>query len=177
MPFDFAILDFIRSSISNPVLDKIMPVITYLGSGGIIWIVIAVIMLINARHRKTGFKIALALILSLLICNILLKPIVARTRPFDINTAVDIIISKPTDYSFPSGHTSASFATAVVLILSERKRIWIPALTAAALIAFSRLYLYVHFPSDVFCGIILGIVIAFASVKIVDEIYRRRQKE
>lgn len=171
MGFDFAILDFIRNNISNPVLDEVMSAITRLGNGGIIWIALAAVMILSRAYRKTGFKIMLALILSFLICNVLLKPIVARTRPFDINTAIDIIISKPADYSFPSGHTSAAFAAAITLILSERKLIWIPASAIAVLIAFSRLYLYVHFPSDVLCGIVLGTIFAFISVKIVDKLY------
>jgi undecaprenyl-diphosphatase len=174
MQIDFGILDFIRNNISNPILDIVMPIITYIGTGGILWIAIALAMMISKKYRKTGFKLALALILELLVCNILLKNVVARTRPFDINTSIDIIIPKPTDFSFPSGHTTASFATAVVLMLSEKKRIWIPTLVLAVLIAFSRLYLYVHFPTDVLGGIILGTVLAFVSAKTVDLIYRKR---
>ncbi|MCI5604362.1 MAG: phosphatase PAP2 family protein [Clostridia bacterium] len=177
MPFDFAVLDFIRDNISNPFFDFIMPKITYLGSGGIIWIITAVVMLIIKKYRRTGLKIACALLLSLIICNILLKPTVARIRPFDINTAIELIISKPTDYSFPSGHTTASFAAAMVLVLSESKRIWIPAVIIAILISFSRLYLYVHFPTDVLCGMVLGTVLAYLSSRLIDMIFKKKMKK
>lgn len=173
---DLEILNFIRNNIANPVFDAIMPLITYMGSGGAIWIVTALIMLASRKYRKTGFKIAAALILSLLICNMLIKPTVARVRPYEVNTAIELIISKPTEYSFPSGHTSSSFAAATVLMLCEDRKIWVPAMVTAALIAFSRLYLYVHYPTDVICGMALGAIFAFAAVKLVDMIYLRIKK-
>lgn len=92
--------------------------------------------------------------------NLILKNLVARSRPFFFNTAVDLLISVPTDYSFPSGHTMSSFTAAVILYHAD-KRLGIPALILAFLIAFSRLYLYVHFPSDVIAGALIGIAIGF----------------
>ena len=96
-----------------------------------------------------------------------MKPLIARTRPFDANNLKDILLIKaPKDYSFPSGHTMASFAAATVLIYMNRK-VGIVAMVLAVLIAFSRLYLYVHYPSDVFAGMIFGILSAIISIKLL----------
>ena len=134
-----------------------MPAVTALGDGGILWIGTAAVLLLTPRHRRTGAAIAAALVLEALCCNVILKPLVARLRPCDVNTAVQLLISRPDDFSFPSGHTGASFA-AVGTMFASRDRLWIPALPLAALIAFSRLYLYVHYPSDVLAGALLGIM-------------------
>ena len=96
------------------------------------------------------------LVLEVICCNLVLKPLVARVRPCDVNTAVQLLISRPDDFSFPSGHTGASFA-AVSALCCSRSRLWIPSLVLAVLIAFSRLYLYVHYPTDILAGMLLGI--------------------
>ena len=172
---DFAILDFIQTHIRSPFLDKIMPFITHLGESGILWIILAIVLLCIKKYRREGFTVAAALILCLIFCNFLLKNIVARTRPFDINTGIELLINPPADYSFPSGHTAAAFASATALLLCKNKLLGIPALVIAALIAFSRLHLYVHFPSDVLVGIILGVILAFAAYAIVNKIWKSRK--
>lgn len=98
------------------------------------------------------------LVCSAVVGNLILKNLVARSRPFSLNTTVNLLISAPTDYSFPSGHTMASFVAAMILYHTD-KRLGIPALMLAFLIAFSRLYLYVHFPSDVIAGALIGAAI------------------
>ena len=128
---DLAILDFIYDNLHCAFLDAVMPVITALGNGGILFIAIAVVMLFFKRTRKTGLMIGCALILGLLVCNLTLKPIVARERPFT-HRAVELLVSRPKDFSFPSGHTIASFEFATVLFLRERKA-GIIALVAAVL--------------------------------------------
>ena len=150
------VLDFIQLNIRNEFLDVLMPVITSLGNGGILWIAIALIFIATKKYRPAGFTMLAALLMHLLVCNIILKPLMARIRPCDINTAVELLIPRPKDYSFPSGHTSASFAAATVILYADR-RMGVPAVILAAAIAFSRLYLYVHYPSDVFGGAVLGI--------------------
>lgn len=163
--FDLPILDWISSHLHCPALDAIMPIITSLGNGGIIWILCAAVLLAFPQTRKIGLGIGFALIMGLLTCNLLLKPCIARIRPFDyqqtyLNTSISLLISPPRDYSFPSGHTIASFEAAVVIFLNRKK--WgIPALILACLIAFSRLYLYVHYPTDVLAALILGTLFAF----------------
>ena len=106
---------------------------------------------------------AAALIIDLLLCNVLLKNFVARTRPYDVNTGIQLLVAKLRDYSFPSGHTAASFASAAALYFAGEKKLWKPALVLACLIAVSRLYLYVHYPTDVLAGILLGLIVSVAA--------------
>ena len=170
--FELKILDFIREHLACPFLDAVMPVITSLANGGIIWIITAALLLIFKKTRKTGFSVALALLCGLIIGNLLLKNLVGRIRPYDLNEGVEVLIARLSDYSFPSGHTLASFEAATVLMIRE-KRIGIPTLILAAIIAFSRLYLYVHYPTDVLAGIILGVFIGIFACKAVDLLYKR----
>lgn len=154
---ELGFLDWIQANLRSNLLDGLMPVVTALGDGGILWIVTAAVLLLIPKHRKTGAAIAAALVLEAICCNVLLKPLVARVRPCGVNTAVQLLIPRPDDFSFPSGHTGAAFA-AVGAMFTSRDRLWIPALLLAALIAFSRLYLYVHYPTDVLAGALLGIM-------------------
>lgn len=162
---DFTILDYIRDNLSNSLLDKIIPLFTHLGDAGIIWIILAVYLLIMKKYRKYGIIMVLALILDFLLCNILLKEIVGRARPFEVRPYIDIIINKPQDPSFPSGHTAISFAAASVLFYLD-KRTGIFSIIIASIIAFSRLYLYVHYPTDVLAGIIVGVLCGIISINI-----------
>lgn len=162
---DFQILDWIQANLRTPWLDWLMPKITFLCESGWFWIVLTIMLLIWKRHRKCGWGMFTALILSLLIGNLLLKHAVARPRPCWINTDIDMLVAIPKDFSFPSGHSMASFASATVLMTYDR-RAGIPALILSALIAFSRLYLYVHFPTDVLVGTVLGIVMGLIAPRI-----------
>lgn len=171
--FDFTILDWIQSKLTNPFLDWLMPIITSLGNAGAIWVLIAIIFLMWNKTRKYGFIMVVTLILCMLVGNLGMKPFFARTRPFDINTAIEILISKPKDFSFPSGHTMVSFAGATVLFYMN-KYIGVGALILAGLIGFSRLYLYVHFPSDVLVGMIIGVILALVSILASRIIEKRR---
>lgn len=175
---DFQILDWIQANIRTPWLDWLMPKITFLCENGWFWIVLTLVLLIWKRHRKCGWGMFTALILSLLIGNLLLKHAVARPRPCWINTDIDMLVAIPKDFSFPSGHSMASFASATVLMTYDR-RVGIPALILSALIAFSRLYLYVHFPTDVLVGTLLGIVMGIIAPRIVEAIQEklRRKRE
>lgn len=156
LPLEFAILDWIQENLRNPVFDVWMPALTALGNGGFIWIVLSGVLLCIPKFRKTGAAVLAALALEAVCCNLLLKPWAARIRPCDWNTAVQLLIARPEDFSFPSGHTGAAFA--VVAALWIRKNwLWRPCFILAVLIAFSRLYLYVHFPTDVLAGILLGV--------------------
>lgn len=171
---DFKILDFIQAYLRCSFLDTVMPFFTRLGNIGLIWIFAAAVLLIIPRYRKSGIMLSFALILGLLICNIILKPCVGRIRPFALNDAVKLLIPAPTDPSFPSGHSLASFAAATVFWKRFSKKISIPVLTTAVLIAFSRLYLYVHFPSDVAAGIIIGILCGEISVRLINYLDKKK---
>ncbi|WP_026887208.1 phosphatase PAP2 family protein [Clostridium beijerinckii] len=156
---DNNILEFIQIYMRNSVLDKLMPVITTLGSKLTIWTLIALIFIIGKKYRKYGVMIICSLILCFIVGNLGLKPLVARTRPFNAEPILNMLLIKlPTDFSFPSGHTMCSFAPAIIINYMN-KRAGIFALTLSALIGFSRLYLYVHYPSDVFVGMVIGILI------------------
>ncbi len=161
-----------------------MPVITHLGDGGILWIALAIALLCMPKYRKTGLAMGIALLMGLMICNLWLKPWVGRLRPFDYQLEyygrmIPLLIKAPTDFSFPSGHTIASFEASTVLLLHHRK--WgIGAFVLAALIAFSRLYLYVHYPTDVLAAMALGIGIGFAAKYLAEKgctLYQERQPQ
>ena len=170
MNIELKILDWFQT-LHTPVLDKFMTSVTKLGNAGIFWIILTVLFLLIPKMRKTGVVMAAALIIDLLLCNVLLKNLGARTRPYDVNTGIQLLVAKLRDYSFPSGHTAASFASVTALYLSGERRIWIIALVISCLIAVSRLYLYVHYPTDVLGGIIFGCLsgwIGYHIVKLVE---------
>lgn len=157
MGIEIQILDWIQN-IRTPFGDIIVPLISGLGNAGIIWIALTLVLLVIPKTRRSGLIMALALIADLILCNGILKNLVARTRPYDVNTAVNLLIEKPVDYSFPSGHTAASFAAVTALYLAGEKKLWKPALVLSVLIAFTRMYLYVHYPTDILGGIAVGII-------------------
>lgn len=168
--WEIEVLDALQN-IHTPWLDKIMVAITSLGNAGILWIVMAAVLLIIPKTRKTGLCMAIALVLDLLITNCLLKNLVARTRPYDVANFTDLIVKKPTDYSFPSGHTAASFAAVTALFMRKEKLLGVISCVIAILIAFSRMYLYVHFPTDIIGGLVVGIIAGVAAgliLKVID---------
>jgi undecaprenyl-diphosphatase len=154
---DNSILLYIKNNMHGPILDKAMVIITSLGNEGAIWIVIAGFLIINKKYRKIGLMVLGALILSTILGEGILKHLVQRIRPSADIPAVNLLIPKPLSYSFPSGHTTSSFAVAGVLAKYLKKYAFI-FWGVASLIAFSRLYLYVHYPTDVLAGIILGLI-------------------
>ena len=162
---EIQILNWLQS-LHTPILDKIMQLITHLGDMGIIWIILTIVMLLIPKTRKSGVIMAAALIL----CNVILKNLIARVRPYDVNTAVQVLVAKPKDFSFPSGHTAASFASVTALYLTGEKKLWKPALALAILIAFSRMYLYVHYPTDILGGVIFGSLSAWIGYRISTEV-------
>ena len=161
--FDLPILDWIQANLQSGFMDKFMPFITKFGDHGTFWMIVAALLFLFPRTRKTGLGMAIAMMIGLLICNVTLKPLVGRIRPYDLQAELGITIQllgeRMHDFSFPSGHTIASFEAAVVLLKNSRK-MGIPAMILAVLIAFSRLYLYVHYPTDVIVSVILGTLFA-----------------
>ena len=162
--FDLPILDWIAGNLRCDFLDWFMPIITVLGDAGIFWIAVAVLFIFTKKYRKIGIGMMIALMMGLVVCNICLKPMIARIRPYDfqeeyLGVVVNLLIEKQHDFAFPSGHTIASFEAAVVILLGNKK-LGIPAMILACLIAFSRLYLYVHYPTDVIVSIVLGTILA-----------------
>lgn len=173
MPFEFQILDLIQN-IHTPILDTFMCVVSRLGSVGFIWFVLSIVLLVIPKTRKSGAILMAALVIDYLLCNGVIKRLADRARPCDINTTIQLLVSRPGGSSFPSSHTASSFTAVAALYFSGEKKLWKPALVLACLIAFSRLYLYVHFPTDVLGGMLLGILVGFAVCRAADILDKRR---
>lgn len=167
MGIELKILDILQN-IRTPVGDAVMCFITKIGDAGIIWILLAVVLLIIPKTRKSGVILSVALCVDFILCNGILKNLFARIRPCDINTQVQLLIARPNDFSFPSGHTAASFTASAALYFSGEKKLWKPALIIACLLAFSRLYLYVHYPTDILGGILIGILAGYIGYAVVN---------
>ena len=155
MPFEFAFLDWLQQ-FHNPVLDALAVFLNYAGEHGEIWIAFTLLLLLFRRTRKAGCAMATALVLYLVAGDCILKPLFARPRP--------------------SGHTASAFAAAFALWLQNRK-LGVPALVLAAFIAFTRLYLYVHFPTDVLGGLVLGLALGFFASWLVDSLANNSKKK
>lgn len=164
--WDWSVLTYIGEACHNALTDAVFPVITYLGEGGAVWLLLALGLILFGKRtgwRATGWTMALAMLAGLLIGEVALKNIVCRPRPFHfISSEVPLLIPFPSGYSFPSGHSCSSFAAAVVIFRRD-KRFGAGALVLAALIAFSRMFLFVHFPSDVLVGVLLGVLCGLAA--------------
>lgn len=164
--YDWAVLHWIHNTLSCSILDYLMPKITELGNGGMIWILVGFVLIATKRYRRYGFILIIGLLLGVMVGNVFLKNIIARSRPCWIDHSVTLLIANPSDYSFPSGHTLASVIAATIITLSNKKIGYI-AISLAALIAFSRLYLYVHFPSDVLGAGVIGVTIGFLVFNVI----------
>ncbi|MEA4971926.1 MAG: phosphatase PAP2 family protein [Candidatus Metalachnospira sp.] len=165
LTFDDTVIHFINDNMRNGLLNKIMEFVSLLGNGGILWVGFAfAFILMGGEKRKIGLLMIASMMVEASVCNIVIKPAVGRIRPFDVHD-MEIIINKPLDYSFPSGHTAAAYAAAYSLYLSDKKKGG-KMLYAAALMGFSRIYLLVHYPTDVVCGALLGILSALSVNKL-----------
>lgn len=162
---DIEILNLIQN-LKSPLMDKTMTTITALGNMGIFWILLILIFLTSKEYKKLGKLMLFCLLVNTIIVNLILKPAVGRVRPFEIVDGIKLLVLKPQDPSFPSGHSAISFCMlTVILFFSKSKPLKIMSSVLSILIAFSRLYLYVHFPSDVFCGIIIGVLTSIFTLK------------
>ena len=174
--FDLPILEWIAANLRCPFMDTIMPIITLRGDAGIFWIAIAALCLFFPKYRKMGLSMGISLLIGLLVCNVLLKPLVGRIRPYDyqlehFGKQIQLLVAAQHDFSFPSGHTIASFEAATAIML-HNKKLGIVAMILAVMISFSRLYLYVHYPTDVLTSVVLGIGIAFLGTFLVKKGYQ-----
>lgn len=171
---DSNILFWIQNNLHNKFLDYFMSIITTLGDMGIIWILIAFALLFSKKYRTIGILTLSALLLNLILGEGILKNLIQRPRPFVTLEGLDIIITKPSSYSFPSGHTSSAFAAALMLGYYFKKYRWYLYIFAG-LTAFSRIYLLVHYPSDILGGIMLGAISCF-TVRFCYERYLGKKK-
>lgn len=154
------------SKFNNPFINKFMVLLTRLGDGGLVWVIIAISFLITKSHKSVSLKMLLSLCLTTIVGEVVIKRLVGRLRPSQIISKEDLLIKKPTSYSFPSGHTASSFGVAV--ILSEAFP-WINILffCLASLIGISRVYLKVHYPTDVIVGAIIGTLCGLVTEMII----------
>lgn len=180
--FDMGLLHWIQNTITGDVMNNIMVFFTKLGDAGVFWIALGVVLLIIPKTRRVGLVLLVSLAVAALVGNIIIKPIVGRIRPCDIETGFKLLIPNPGKTSFPSGHAISSFASATAIFLFNKK--WgSGALVIAGIIGFSRCYLFVHYPTDILVGAILGIITAIAVKWIFDRYaqsflqYRKKEEE
>ncbi len=154
---DHAILLYIQENLRIEFLTPLMKTSSLFVNVGIIWILICIILICIKKTRMIGIMTLTSLALCIGFNNIIIKHLVARARPFDTYTDLTPLIKKPTDYSFASGHTTASFASVGILARFLQRPLAVLTVVFAVLVAFSRLYLGVHYPTDVLCGILIGL--------------------
>lgn len=173
--FDLSVVRFIREYVACPFLDFLMPLITYIGEKGILSLALAFALIVinKGKSRKTGIVMLIAISCGFLLGNLTLKPLVMRQRPCWIDD-VALLIKNPHDYSFPSGHTLCCFETAVPIFMCMSKKWGTVAIAIACLVAFSRLYLYVHFPTDIIAGAVLGTLFAILAKTVVDYVEKKK---
>lgn len=167
--FDFL---YALQKMHGPVWDSIMVFLSALGNAGFFWIGVGVLLCIFTKYRKCGIQMLVSMAIAFVLGNLILKNLIARERPCWLDSQVPLLLESPKDYSFPSGHSLNGFTAATTLLFFDR-RLGISAVILASLIAFSRLYLFVHFPTDVFVGIVMGIVIATA----VDCVFKMKERK
>ena len=166
---DFNILYFIQS-LRTPLLDKAFVTITSIpGNYGQMWAALAVLLLLFKKTRKCGIVMLLSYGLVYGMGQYVLKDLIARPRPCHLDETIELLISRPSSYSCPSTHSGWAFAAATSIYLFNSKY-GILTYVFASLVAFSRMYLFVHFPSDVLIGIVLGILFAIISKRIVEKV-------
>lgn len=159
--FDNTILEFIAEHLKCGFFDWFLPMFTSLGNGGLIFILTGIVFLFFKKLRRSGILMLIMLAVGAVVCNIWLKPFIARGRPFDGIEGLVLLIAAPTDFSFPSGHTAAAFEAAFAISLLGKKQA-AAAYAFAVLMAFSRLYLFVHYPTDVLAGAVIGTIVSLA---------------
>ena len=173
--FELAILDWIQANLRCGVLDVLMPALSRTANDGELWILLAIVLICIRGQRRYGFSVASGLLLDLLTVNLFLKPLIDRVRPCAVNTAVDMLVAAPTSGAFPSGHTAAAFAV-VFALKAAGSPLWKPVLPLAVLMAFSRLYLYVHWPTDILGGVVVGAVVGWLGAKVIGLVSARIAK-
>ena len=172
MQWEFNIL-YALQELHSPIMDKIMIFITQLGDDGLFWIGIGIVCLVMKKHRRMGLQVLMSMLFTFIIGNLILKNLFARQRPCAIDPSIELIIPYPSEFSFPSGHTMNGVTAAMALFLNNKK-IGIPALMIAALIAFSRMYHFVHFPTDILGGFCVGFTVAIIVNYVIDKVQEKR---
>lgn len=173
---DGNILLWIQEHIRTEWFDPIVIFISNLGNAGWFWLVLLIVLLFFSKYRRIGLTGLVSVCIGFIITNLILKNLAARIRPYEVVEGLRFIGIMPTDYSFPSGHSTCSMAASVVLFLKLPRKFGIPALLLGILICLSRLYVGVHYPTDVLAGMLIGTVSAFAAVFMLWEKHGNLQK-
>ena len=176
LTFDLAVFRWIQT-IQTPVLTEIMRVVSLVGTKGAIFFLLGFVLLIWRKTRKVGVAVLGALAITTVCNSVIVKELLARPRPFQLDynwwTAVyhyPGFVEQPDSFSFPSGHTAAAFAAATAVFAQSRKGGVLLTLFGC-LMAFSRVYLEVHYCTDVLFGALFGFFYALIAVAIVKHYY------
>jgi len=167
----------INHNLQNPFFDWIMPAISKAGQGGLLWIILGLVLIIFGRPdiKKAAFLMLTALFAGYVAGDEVLKQIFQRPRPFEAIAGVNLLVAPPGSFSFPSGHATAAFACGLVLTRKTPILSW-PVLILAGAMAFSRVYVGVHYPLDVLAGSILGVACAILVLKLEPVIFQAVKK-
>lgn len=173
---DVAILDFIQEHLRTPALDAVMLAFTHLGDAALVWLAAAAALLVQPKRRAWGIAVVVAVVATAALGMLVLKPLFDRPRPFVAHGFIGLLVSPPAGASFPSNHSMVSFAAAAVICCVPKGGRALAAAKAGAvavavLIALSRIYLYVHYPSDILAGAVIGIAIGFAAAKLLERFW------
>lgn len=171
--FEGQFLLWIQEAVRAEALNPIVTHITHLGNSGILWIGLTLLMIAFRRTRRVGVTSAVSIVISFTVANLILKPLVARTRPYEFIEALETIIELQPDKSFPSGHATNAFACAWVMFRMMDRRWGVPPLILAIVICLTRLYVGVHYPTDVLAGILVGIASAEIAMRLVKSLRKR----
>ena len=163
---DLKILNIIQNNLRCRFLDRVLPKISMLGNFGTVWIMSAVLFMLGNKYELTGKRIIYTLALSAVLCNMILKHLFPRPRPFLADKSKKLLVKPPNDFSFPSGHTASSVAS-VIILWNTSHLFGIPAAILGFLILFSRMYLFLHYPSDILGGIALGIAVSYFILRVI----------
>ena len=166
---DGNILLWIQNYIRRDFLNPIILFITNLGDAGWFWILVFAVMLIFTKYRKIGLTGLAALLIGFFITNLCLKNMVARIRPYEVIEGLELIGKRANDFSFPSGHSTCSMAASIVLFAKMPKKIGVPALILGILICFSRLYIGIHYLTDIIVGMCVGIIAALLAMYLIKQ--------
>lgn len=174
--FEGSILLFLQNYVRNPALNALLIPFTLSNNAGISCILIVAVFIYFKSLRKAGILMGISLLLEFLLNNLIIKNLFARIRPYEVIDGLILLVGKAPDYSFPSGHTGSAFALAVVIFMVMDRKYGVIALILASLMGFSRLYVGIHYPSDVLGGVILGVVTSVIAVKCFPDSSRLMKK-
>ena len=162
----------------TPILDKLMVTVfnTIVGEKGQLWAIIGILLLFFKKTRKCGICVLAPYALAFAVGDFILKDLIARPRPCKVDDSVALLIKRPESFSCPSVHTALAFAATASVFLRNRKA-GIPALIFAALVGFSRLYFFVHYPSDVLFGAVLGVGVAIGVYALYNAIFGKKKEK